>query len=615
LNHYITFKEVALSFNYKDFLKNTSEKAGVYQMFDEDKKIIYIGKAKNLKNRLKSYFQKNITNKKTLKLVSNIHTIEVIVTSNETEALILESNLVRKHMPKYNVLLKDDKTYPYIFVSKHKHPSISYHTGAQVKDGEYFGPYPNQIAVKSTINTIQNIFPIRDCADGVYSNRSRPCLLHQIGKCSAPCVKGHISDNEYSKQITFVKNFLNGKDHSIKNELIKEMTNASENLDFENAAKLRDQIKSLNIVQEKQSVSINSEDCDAIGFIYQYGIAVINITFIRNGKVLGNKYYYPKTPDNTESNEVFEYFLNQYYLNRPNNDIPKLIISNHKHAYFDTLKKAIYDKHSKLLELKVNPSSKYSQFLELSFQNAKNSLTKKINDEAILKERFNSLEKYLNIEINRMECFDISHFQGEATIASCVVFDKNGISKRDYRRFNIEGITGGDDYAAMAKALEKRYKKQTDDEKLPDVIFIDGGKGQINVSSKTMAEFSKYWKKKPLIIGISKGVSRKHGDETILSEELKIIDLPVDSPARYLIWHIRDESHNHAITGSRKKLLKNKLRSTLEDIDGIGEKRRRNLINHFGGLTEIKEASIESLLTVNGINLSIAEKIYHYFKD
>jgi excinuclease ABC subunit C len=604
-----------LNFNYKDFLNNTSEKSGVYQMLDKNKKIIYIGKAKNIKKRLGSYFKKNITNKKTLNLVSNICNIEIIITNNETEALILEANLVRKYLPKYNVLLKDDKTYPYIFISKHKHPRIAYHRGVQVKEGEYFGPYPNQIAVKNTIGTIQNIFPIRDCEDIVYNNRSRPCLLYQIGKCSAPCVEGKITDDDYAKQIGFVKKFLNGKDDTIKNELIEEMTKSSKLLNYEHAAKIRDQIKSLNIIQEKQGVSIISDDCDAIGFIYKYGITVVNITFIRNGKMLGNKYYYPKAPNDTDINEVFENFINQYYLNKPNDDIPKLIISNHTHDSFDILKKAIYSRHSKLLDFKVNPSSKYAQFLDISCQNAENSLSRKINDKDTLKKRFESLEQYLKIKINRMECFDISHFQGEATIASCVVFDKNGIFKRDYRRFNIEGITGGDDYAAMVKVLEKRYKKQVEDDKLPDVIFIDGGKGQINVSSKIMKVLSKNWKKKPLIIGISKGVTRKHGDEVILSENLSVIDIPVDSPARYLIWHIRDESHNYAITGSRKKLLKNKLRSTLEDIDGVGEMRRKNMINHFGGLIEIKEASIQSLMKVKGINQSIAEKIYNHFKN
>lgn len=604
-----------MNFNYKEFLENVSKESGVYQMFDKDNNIIYIGKAKNLKNRLSSYFKVKHTNKKTVNLVSQIAKIEVIITNNEVEALILEANLVREHLPKYNVLLRDDKTFSYIFISDHKHPRIAYHRGAKKKKGKYYGPYPSAPAVKESLNILQKLFSVRQCEDGVYNNRSRPCLMHQIGKCTAPCVEGHVTDEDYNKQVEYTELLLEGKNQDIQNNFIEEMQKASESLNFEKAAEYRDKIKALNEISNKQSVSINKENSlDAISIKYELGVAVINITYIRNGNVIGNKSYFPKIPANSELLEIYYTFLTQYYLNNSKIEIPEYIILDNKPEFTEVLKEAIFKVHEKNTKILISPKKENLRFLEMSRKNAENSLLNKLKDKTTLNQRFKELEKVLNTEINRMECFDISHHQGEATIGSCVVFDKNGAKRQDYRKYNIEDVIGGDDYGAMRQALTKRYKNQKNDEKRPDVIFVDGGKGQIGVAKEVLNEYTKEWDKKPILIGISKGVTRKHGDEILMYDNLEILTISKESPALHLIWQIRDESHNHAIAGSRAKFSKQKIKSTLEDIEGVGAKKRKSLINHFGGLQNVKSASIEELKKVNGINQNLAETIYYYFR-
>ena len=604
-----------MSFNYKEFLENVSKEAGVYQMFDKDNKIIYIGKAKNLKNRLTSYFKIRHTNKKTINLVSQINKIEVIITNNEVEALILEANLVRKHLPKYNVLLRDDKTFSYIFISDHKHPRIAYHRGAKKKKGKYYGPYPSAPAVKDSLNILQKMFLVRQCEDGVYNNRSRPCLMHQIGKCTAPCVEGNVTDEEYAQQVRYTELLLEGKNQDIQNKFVEKMQKASKSLDFEKAAEYRDKIKALNEISTKQSVSINKDNSlDAVSIKYELGVAVINISYIRNGNVIGNKSYFPKIPANSDLIEVYYTFLTQYYLNNTKIEIPEYIILDNKPEFTYILKEAIFKVHEKSTKILVSPKKENLKFLEMSRKNAENSLLNKLKDKTTLNQRFKELEKILNTEINRMECFDISHHQGEATIGSCVVFDKNGAKRQDYRKYNIEGVTGGDDYGAMRQALIKRYKNQKSDEKCPDVIFVDGGKGQIGVAKEVLNEYTKEWSKKPILIGISKGVTRKNGDEILMYDNLEVLKIAKESPALHLIWQIRDESHNHAITGSRAKFSKQKIKSTLEDIEGVGAKKRKALINHFGGLQNVKSASIEELKKVAGINQNLAETIYYYFR-
>lgn len=604
-----------MSFNYQEFLENVSKEAGIYQMFDKENKIIYIGKAKNLRNRLSSYFKIKHTNKKTINLVSQIHKIEVIITNNEVEALILEANLVREYLPKYNVLLRDDKTFSYIFISDHKHPRVCYHRGAKKKKGKYYGPYPSAPAVRESLNILQKVFPVRQCEDGVYNNRSRPCLMHQIGKCSAPCVEGHVTNEEYAKQVEYTEKLLKGKNQNIQNDLINEMQKASDELRFEDAVMYRDQIKALNEISTKQSVSINKENSiDAISIKYELGVAVINITYIRNGNVMGNKAHFPKIPKNSDISEIFYTFLTQYYLGNAEIEIPEFIILDNKPDFINVFKEAIFKIHEKRTNIQISPKKENLKFLEMSRKNAENALLNKLKDKTTLNQRFKELEKVLKIKINRMECFDISHHQGEATIGSCVVFEKNGAKKQDYRKYNIEGITGGDDYAAMRQALTKRYKNQKNDEKRPEVIFIDGGKGQIGVAKEILSEYTKKWEQKPIIIGISKGITRKHGDEILMYDNLEILTLPKESPALHLIWQIRDESHNHAIAGSRAKFSKQKIKSTLEDIEGIGAKKRKSLIQHFGGLQNVKSASINELKNVDGINQNLAETIYYYFR-
>ncbi|CAH8206592.1 excinuclease ABC subunit UvrC [Vibrio aestuarianus] len=610
---------MATPFDSAAFLKTVTNQPGVYRMYNAEADIIYVGKAKDLKKRLSSYFRKNIDSEKTRALVSHIAKIDVTVTHTETEALILEHNYIKQYLPKYNVLLRDDKSYPYIFISGHKHPRLSLHRGAKKRKGEYFGPYPDSGAVRESLHLIQKIFPVRQCEDTVYSNRTRPCLMYQIGRCAAPCVSSIISDQQYAELVNFVRLFLQGKDNQVLEILIQKMEQASQTLQFEQAAQFRDQIQAIRRVQEQQFVSEDSmDDMDVLGFAQESGIACIHILMIRQGKILGSRSHFPKIPNNTTQEEVFDSFLSQYYLNHNEaRTIPSRIILN-SGLLEDAkpLQDALQSVAGRKISFHVSPTGTRGRYLKLANTNALTAITTKINHRMTIGQRFKALQSVLGVEnIMRMECFDISHTMGESTIASCVVFNQEGPVKQEYRRYNITGITGGDDYAAMGQVLERRYSKQIDVEKIPDVIFIDGGKGQLNRAHQIITTHWQDWPKRPILIGIAKGITRKPGLETLVTIEGEEFNLPSDAPALHLIQHIRDESHNHAIAGHRAKRGKTRRTSALEEIEGVGPKRRQSLLKYMGGLQELKRATVEEIAKVPGISHSLAENIYQALKQ
>ncbi|PSV44368.1 excinuclease ABC subunit C [Photobacterium indicum] len=602
------------SFDAKSFLKTVTHQPGVYRMYDAVGEVIYVGKAKDLKKRLSSYFRTNVAGEKTRALVKNICKVDVTVTHTETEALILEHNYIKLYLPKYNVLLRDDKSYPYIFLSNHHHPRLSIHRGTKKRKGEYFGPYPDAGAVRESLHLMQKLFPIRQCEDSVYANRSRPCLMYQIGRCLAPCVKNLITEKDYEDQVSFARLFLQGKDRQVIASLVEKMEQASQSLNFEQAATFRDQIQALRRIQEQQFVSHDSEDdLDVVGIAHQNGMACIHALYIRQGKILGSRSYFPKMPSDAELTEVLSSFITQFYLNQAEGRVIPSVIILGENLGDDAavITETLSDISGRKIELKVNPRGNRARYLKLAQTNAMTALTSKLSHKMTIHERFSELRKALNLEtITRMECFDISHTMGEKTVASCVVFNQEGPFKQDYRRYNITGITGGDDYAAMGQVLERRYGKQMEPEKIPDIIFIDGGRGQLSRAYNVVKPFMDEWPKQPLLIGIAKGVTRKAGLETLIFITGEEFSLPSDSPALHLIQHIRDESHNHAISGHRAQRAKVRKRSALEDVEGIGPKRRQALLKFMGGLHELKRASREEIAKVPGISKALAEKIY-----
>ncbi|MEZ9877590.1 excinuclease ABC subunit UvrC [Vibrio breoganii] len=600
-------------FDSAAFLKTVTDQPGVYRMYNAEAVVIYVGKAKDLKKRLSSYFRKKLDNEKTRALVSHIDHIDVTVTHTETEALILEHNYIKQYLPKYNVLLRDDKSYPYIFISNHKHPRLSLHRGSKKRKGEYFGPYPDSGAVRQTLHLLQKILPMRQCEDTIYANRTRPCLMYQIGRCAAPCVSSVISDEEYADLVQWVRLFLQGKDQQVVGQLIDKMDEASRNLKFEQAAKFRDQIQAIRRIQEQQFVSEDSfDDIDVLGYAHESGVACIHILMIRQGKILGSRSFFPKIPNNSPQDEIFYSFISQYYLNQSEGRaLPsRLIFAAGLLSEEQTFQDALTQMAGRRVTFHTNPSGNRGRYLKLANTNALSAITTKINHKMTILQRFKELQEVLNMEsIRRMECFDISHTMGESTIASCVVFNHEGPVKPEYRRYNITGITGGDDYAAMGQVLERRYSKQLDVDKIPDIIFIDGGKGQLNRAIEIISQYWDEWPKRPRLIGIAKGVTRKPGLETMITAEGDEFNLASDAPALHLMQHIRDESHNHAIAGHRAKRGKTRRTSALEGIEGVGPKRRQALLKYMGGLQELKRASAEEIAKVPGISDSLAEKI------
>ncbi|GLR09757.1 excinuclease ABC subunit C [Mixta theicola] len=605
-------------FDAKSFLKTVTSQPGVYRMYDSGGTVIYVGKAKDLKKRLSSYFRSNLASRKTEALVANIHHIDVTVTHTETEALLLEHNYIKLYQPRYNVLLRDDKSYPYIFLSGDPHPRLAIHRGAKHAKGEYFGPFPNGYAVRETLALLQKIFPVRQCENSVYRNRSRPCLQYQIGRCLGPCVAGLVSEEEYAQQTEYVRLFLAGKDDQVLNMLVSRMEQASQALRFEEAARLRDQIQAVRRVTEKQFVSNQGDDLDVIGVSYDAGMACLHVLFIRQGKVLGSRSYFPKIPGGTELAEVVQTFVGQFYLQgSESRTLPGEILLDFNLPERELLADSLSELAGRRIHIQSKPRGDRARYLKLARTNAATALLTKLTQQSTIHQRLTALAEALNLpRIHRMECFDISHTMGEQTVASCVVFDSNGPVRAEYRRYNISGITPGDDYAAMNQVLRRRYGKELEPEKVPDVILIDGGKGQLGQAKQVFAELEVSWDKHhPLLLGVAKGSDRKAGLETLFLEpEGEGFSLPPDSPALHVIQHIRDDSHNHAITGHRNKRAKVKNTSALESIEGVGPKRRQQLLKYMGGLQPLMNASVEEIAKVPGISHALAEKIFYSLK-
>lgn len=600
----------ANDFDHKSFLKNVTGQPGVYRMYDDTDKVLYVGKAKNLKKRLGSYFRNTGLTPKTTVLVSHIHHIEVTVTHTESEALLLESNLIKEFRPRYNVLMRDDKSYPYIYVSdKQAYPAIHLHRGARKKPGRYLGPYPNAGAVRETINLLQKTFLIRPCEDSTFNNRSRPCLQYQIKRCSAPCV-GYISEQAYKRDIEHALLFLEGKSQRIVHNLVKAMDKASEKLNFEKAAAYRDQISQLQSVAEKQYISTDKGDIDVIACANDGGVACVTIFTIRNGLNLGSRSYFPAIPEAMSAEAIMAAFIPQFYLGR---DVPAELIVSHTPEDCLLIENVLIEQTGHKVNIRAQVRGERGKWLQLASTNAATALTTKQLSRSGMMQRFEALQELLQLDEvpHRLECFDISHTQGESTKASCVVFTPEGPFKNDYRRYNIKDITGGDDYAAMRQALTRRYNKAAEEQKLPAVLFIDGGKGQLRQAIEVLDELDI---QSVLIVGIAKGEGRKAGLEKLLfSDGRPELHLSLDSAALNLILNIRDEAHRFAISGHRAQRAKTRRESPLEHIPGLGPKRRQSLLKHFGGLQGITRAGVEDLQNIPGISKKLAQSIYDEF--
>lgn len=572
--------------------------------------IIYIGKAKDIKKRVASYFGKNHSSPRTKMMVSNIHSIEFTVTNTEAEALILENNLIRNHMPRYNVIFRDDKSYPYLKISGDQFPRISFHRGIQKKDQNYFGPFPNSPAVRDSIKLLQKVFLLRTCENSVFRNRSRPCMEHQIQRCSAPCVN-LISEQDYKEDIDQAMLFLNGKDTKVINSLSEKMSYFAEKNEFERAAVFRDRIQSLRQVRLKQFVSDFSEnDADIIAIEEKAGIYCVNLVMIRNSKHLGDKSFFPKGAVDSQDNNILEIFIAQYY----NEKSPPPVVIIEKKVNKSLLEKFFELKKYRKIKIITRLTKEKRMWMEMAKKNALINISQQSNEKLSFKNKVEAFTKLLNIDStkNRIECFDVSHMMGEGTVASCVVFDKNGIQKKDYRKYNIKNNKPGDDYGAMREVLERRYTKMINTEAIkPDVVLIDGGKGQLGVAKKVMSELGLI---DIFLVGVTKGEKRKSGDETLHMANGDILEnIDTNNVGFQLIIQIRDEAHRFAITGHRARRKKSRFTSSLEEIEGIGQTKRRNLLVYFGGIQGIKEANIPELLLVEGINVKLAENIYNYF--
>ena len=592
--------------NTKLKLKNLTKESGVYKMLDNSGNVIYVGKAKNLKNRVSNYFISSSHNTKTQLLLKNIDDFSIIITKTETQALLLENELIKQFKPKFNILLKDSKSYPYIYISNDVHPRLGMFRGKKNKNYSYFGPYPSSHIARDALALLKKIFKVRQCSNSFYRARSRPCLEYQIGLCSAPCV-GKISDNKYEQDVDMVSLFLNGKASKLLNQVSQKMKNASIDLDFEAAAKYRDQLIGLRTIQERHGSQFSS-DIDVVSIVNDADTHCIEVVFVRGGKQVGSETFFPKNAKSDSCEDVLSAFLPLYYLGTKT---PKEIVLSHKLTDRVLLEAGL---STKLIQ---SPRVDKKHFLEMATLNAKENLKQHLLLRFTKKKQLEGIQKILALKSipKVMECFDISHTMGEATTASCVVFEMGLPKVSSYRQFNIKDITPGDDYAAINQAVYRRYSRLLASKKdMPDIVFIDGGLGQLNQAIMVMNSIGI---DSIMLVGVAKGEGRKAGLETLITVEddkVKKITLPPYDPALLLINHIRDESHRFAIKNHRKKRSKKRTQSSLELIKGIGLSKRSALLNHFGGLQEVQNASVDELQKVVGINSKLATKINESFK-
>lgn len=606
------------AFNLRIFLQSLPNLPGVYRMMAKDGTVLYVGKAVNLKRRVNSYFQKNDHSPRIALMIKQIARIDITITQSEAEALILENNLIKSLSPKYNILFRDDKSYPYLMISGHTFPRLAYYRGALKPKNQYFGPYPNGYAVRESIEILQKVFQLRTCEDSVFAHRDRACLLHQIKRCLAPCV-GATNEEEYAQQVTHAVAFLNGQTADLMRDLENKMNQAAQELNFEQAAKWRDQQHALGKILSKQFIdshqSNQKQHIDIIAVCTQNGGVCVHWVSVRSGRYVGDKSFFPKTHNDPAPNQqdYAEAFVAQHYLGR---NKPDVLITNFRLP--ESLKAAFHQEHHKKIHFIHAPKGERKVWLHMAEKNAHNALAQYQLQNSNQQERVAALAQVVKLPENalkRLECFDISHMQGEATIASCVVYDDFAMQPSQYRRYNITTAKKGDDYAAMREVLTRRYSKllqQENDEtkaRLPDMVLIDGGKGQLNIAIEV-------WQSLGLtipLLGIAKGKERKAGLEELILPDLSSFRLPENHLALLLLQTIRDESHRFAITGHRAKRDKARTQSSLNEINGIGAKRKAALLRRFGGLRDIQAASLSDLASVEGIGLDLAQKIFDYF--
>ena len=597
-------------FDSQSFLKRLTHRPGVYRMLNAGGDVIYVGKALDLKKRVSSYFNRSLSDPKTLSMMRQVADVEVTLTNTEGEALILEYNLIKKHKPRFNVVLRDDKSYPYIYVTtKDEFPRIEFHRGPQRRPGQYFGPYPNTIAVRRTINELQKLFQIRQCSDSYFANRSRPCLQYQIKRCTAPCV-GLIDKDEYAADIRAAMAFLQGRNREVIGNLVERMDHASGRHEYEQAARFRDQVAQMRAVEAEQVISRGSAiNLDAIGVAAERGAYCVTVLFVRNGAVLGSRNHFPKITGDASEQDVIRGFLTQYYLGR---SVPAEVIIRTDMEDRRLLENVLGEKAGHKVSIRTRVRGDRSRWRSLAETNARQGLALNLASKATIRRQLAELAARLELDAppERIECFDVSHTQGEATVASCVVFNAAGPLKSDYRRFNIATAEAGDDYAAMREALRRRYARIKKGEvPLPDLLLIDGGKGQLAEAMKVLAELDMDVIQ---VAAIAKGRARKPGLEQLFlaGKEVATI-LPQDSSALLLLQQVRDEAHRFAIGGHRQRRDKARRSSPLESVHGLGPKRRRDLLKYFGGLQGVRAAGIDDLVKVPGISRNLAEKIYN----
>ena len=597
-------------FDQKPFLRSLTHRPGVYRMLDAKHKVIYVGKARDLKKRVSSYFTRAHDSVKTAAMMELVANVEVTLTNTEAEALILEYNLIKQHKPRFNVILRDDKSYPYIYVStNHRFPRLQFHRGARKGKGRYFGPYPNSGAVRQTLNELQKLFLIRQCRDSYFSNRTRPCLQYQIKRCTAPCVD-LISKEQYRQDVDAAIEFLEGKNKRVIDTFVKRMDEASTSQHYEQAARYRDQISRLKKIEAKQLISRHAgKDLDILGFASNGAVHCVTVLFIRNGAVIGSRDHFPKLAGETDRQKILNAFVAQYYLGR---DVPGEIVLDCGIEDGPLLEAELGERMGRKVLIKSRVRGDRQRWLEMARTNAEQGLNLQVASNATIKRQFAALGEVLELEEvpERLECFDVSHTSGEATVASCVVFNAAGPVKSDYRRFNLSPESAGDDYAAMAEALRRRYTRVKKGEvPMPDVLFVDGGKGQLAEAMTVLDELELDWLK---VVAVAKGRARKAGAEQLfVPGEKNALRLSPDSSALLLIQQIRDEAHRFAITGHRQRRAKARKTSRLEQIPGLGPKKRRELLRQFGGLQGVMGAGVDDLAKVRGIGRTLAESIYN----
>jgi excinuclease ABC subunit C len=594
-------------FDPTEFVANLPNLPGVYRFKNAAGEVIYVGKASSLRNRVSSYFQRNLPSPRTAMMVSQIADAEITVTRTEAEALLVENNLIKSLSPRYNVLFRDDKSYGYILITGHAYPQIRFYRGAHAKGNRYFGPFPSAWSARDTIGHLQKIFLLRTCDDTVFAHRSRPCLLHQIGRCSAPCV-GKISVEDYARDVNHAAQFLEGGENAVIEELTRKMSAASAALDYEEAAHHRDQIRMLQRILSSQAAeSAGAGDVDIVAVVEREGVWCVTLAMVRGGRHLGDRSVFPQNATGSDALTVVEAFLTQHYAQQP---VPGRVVCEdlENRAALEELLAGLAGHAVKLV---TRPIGESRTWIDMARRNAGLALGQRLAAQATQEARVAARQEFLGTEtpIQRIECFDISHTMGEATVASCVVYDKGAMQNSEYRRYNVKGVEPGDDYGAMCYALGVRYRKLADGEgKVPDLILIDGGLGQIHAAQAVMADLGLH---EIPMMGVAKGVERKPGlEQLFLAGEEQPRRLPPDHPALHLIQQVRDEAHRFAITGHRARRGKARTASRLEEISSVGPRRRQRLLEHFGGLQGVIAASIDDLARVEGISRTLAERIY-----